>query len=267
MRGHVSRGSFGLTSSAWPIVFLLLGSMATADVVRPPPARCPRGHTPATSHGGAYCRPPPPRSCPAGHVPRVVERTAYCEPPPKEPCLPGSDWTSQSLQDTYCLAQASCAEGSCGDGATCVPTSFCLTWTCFRCSMSRIVGTCKTSADCPKGVSCFREYRCDPKKKRAPVKPSRATQPLADAKLGTLPKHEPADCGYQSCPAGLQCVPLSLCLEGADSSTERRPGTTPVVGSCSGGARCPGKSVCSRRFRCVDPKLLKPAGIAPRGTP
>jgi hypothetical protein len=134
--------------------------------------------------------------------------------------------------------------------------------------MRRIVGSCKTDADCPKGrpgsVSCVREYRCDPKKKRAALKSTPTPQPLADAKLRVLPKHELADCSYQSCPAGLECVPLSLCLAG--SPNERRPGTTPVVGSCSGGAPCPEKSVCSRRFRCVDPRLLKSARVAPRPT-
>jgi hypothetical protein len=163
-----------------------------------------------------------------------------------------------SQQDTFCFAQGSCADSSCGDEATCVPTSFCLTWTCFRCSMSRIVGSCRTNADCPAGVRCVRDYRCDPKKKRAPLKPSRGPQPLAEVKLGALPKHEPADCAYQSCPAGLECVPVGLCLERADASAAP-PNTTPVVGSCNGGVRCPDKSVCSRRFRCVDPKLMTPA--------
>lgn len=52
-----------------PLALLALTSVARADVVMPPMARCPAGTTPATSHAGPHCGLAPPceaASCAAG---------------------------------------------------------------------------------------------------------------------------------------------------------------------------------------------------------
>lgn len=52
-----------------PLALVVLTSVAHADVVMPPPASCPAGTTPATSHAGPHCGLAPPcdaSSCAAG---------------------------------------------------------------------------------------------------------------------------------------------------------------------------------------------------------
>jgi hypothetical protein len=251
-------------------VLMLLPSAARADVIPPydKPLDCPPGHQVAASHGGYYCQPPLPTSCPPGHLPRVSGSSAYCEPPPKEPCPPGSEWTSQSVDEGYCMAGSSCENGDCGPEATCVPASFCLAWTCFRCSMSRIVGLCRSDADCPQGglhdlydmdspggKRCIRSYYCDPKDKRVAADfRGPAPQAPLPIELSVLPERELPGCAAESCPAGQLCLPLSLCVGAIRSGQE----TAPVLGSCERGARCPANSVCARRFRCVEPRILRP---------
>jgi hypothetical protein len=127
--------------------------------------------------------------------------------------------------------------------------------------MSRIVGVCSSDADCPevhgyggpKSQKCYHQYLCDPKSKRvaADYKAPAPQKPPAPIDLAVLPKHELAGCGYESCPRGQLCLPLSLCVGELGKGA-------PVVGSCEHGATCPEKSTCIRRFRCVDPKVHKP---------
>ena len=243
----------------------------------PPPSNCPPGHQPSTGHGGPYCRPPPPKSCPAGHLPKVDRTNPYCESPPTKPCPAGSDWTSQSASDNFCQAASSCGLESCSAGQRCVPTSFCLAEVCFRCGHSRIVGTCRTQADCPGSSQCTHEYRCDPKTKRvAPgyVPPANPIRPRSSRRPARVPKLEPPQCGHENCPADLSCVPLELCTQSnPDRSWERpKPGVTPVSGSCAGDGKCrrPHAS-CSRLFRCLSASALKapppsPDPVAPLGT-
>jgi hypothetical protein len=142
------------------LVFTLLGGAAYADVVPPPPSRCPSGYTPETSHEGPYCRPPLPR-CPRGYQPRIWGRTAYCEPPPEHACPPGAQWSSTSEDNTFCVARMACQDGECPGGEACVPTSFCLEPVCFRCAPSRIVGFCERQGDCPENSYCINQRRCD----------------------------------------------------------------------------------------------------------
>jgi hypothetical protein len=246
---------------------MLLASAARADVLPnfDKPLNCPPGHRVAASHSGYYCQPPLPTSCPPGHIPSVSGSSAYCEPPPKEPCPPGSEWTSQSVDEGYCMAGSTCENGDCAAGATCVPASFCLAWTCFRCSMSRIVGLCRSDADCPQGFPydtefpggsrCTRSYFCDPKDKRVAADyRGPAPQAPLPIELSALPERELPSCAAESCPAGQLCLPLSLCV-GATSSGQQTP---PILGSCERGARCPDKSVCTRHFRCVEPRSMRP---------
>ena len=266
-----TRTAHGARPWAIAAMMLALASSARADVVPPPPDQCPADHTPATGHGGPYCRPPARTDCPPGYKSRVYERDAYCEPPPQEPCPPGSDWTSLSAGDGFCIVGSSCRQDACGPDATCVPTSYCLDWTCFRCSMSRITGLCRTDADCDRGYGyseedperprCVHQYLCDPKVKRVAASyqaPMRA-EPPAPIVLSVLPVHELASCGYESCPSGQLCLPLSLCVGiGPTGSGTPQAGVTPIMGSCAGDTHCSGRSTCIRSFRCVDAQALGP---------
>jgi hypothetical protein len=172
-----------------------------------------------------------------------------------------------SAEDAFCKAGSSCERSPCDPDATCVPASFCLRWTCFRCSRSRVVGVCSTDADCPDGhgdgagdskpPDCIHQYVCDPKIKRVAVA-DRAPAPQktpAPILLSVLPKRELASCVNRGCPAGQLCLPLSLCVGEKPSGSEQ---DAAVVGSCEHDARCPEQSTCIRRFRCVNPKLLRP---------
>lgn len=48
-----------MTRSLALLAVLAVGSIASADVVGPPPASCPAGSTPSSSHSGPLCRPAP----------------------------------------------------------------------------------------------------------------------------------------------------------------------------------------------------------------
>lgn len=158
------------------LVLILWPATTIADAVPPPPRDCPPGYTPATGHGGPYCRPPLPTDCPPNHLPKVNGRHAYCEPPPAEPCPVGSYWTSSSATSTSCRGGGRCDSGVCGAGYTCRESSLCVTEVqLFRAGSYEVVsGVCETDADCGgENEQCVTAQRCDPDVKRgAEEKPS-----------------------------------------------------------------------------------------------
>jgi hypothetical protein len=145
------------------VLALHLGAgRARADVVEPPPAHCPPGHTPRTGHEGPYCDPRPlPRECPPDYQPRVIRRERYCEPPPPRPCPPGSYWTSSGADHAYCRAAPSC--DYCPSGQVCINASLCVRvldqWPDRN--VERVSGICHSESDCPEGERCLRTRRCD----------------------------------------------------------------------------------------------------------
>jgi len=147
---------------------------ARADVVMPPPDKCPDGHTPQTGHHGPYCQPPPPESCPEGHTPKVVRDKAYCEPPADPPCPPGSYWTSTSATDTWCQAGWNANDaGECGMGYKPVESSLCVRFVpAHRFGYEVVSKECASDADCTgKEESCKKANRCVPVPKPAPATP------------------------------------------------------------------------------------------------
>ncbi len=185
-------------------MLVLLGpGGALADVVMPPPASCPPGHTPQTGHEGPYCQPPPPASCPDGHTPKVYRDHAYCEPPADPPCPPGSYHQSRSAADTWCQAGWNAPEGGeCSMGYKPIESGLCLTFVPWgRMGYHRASGTCESDADCTgKDESCEEAVRCVPVPLPAPPTPKppptegeQATAAPVPATPGATAEPEPED--------------------------------------------------------------------------
>lgn len=213
------------------LLTLFAGSVAVlpalADVVPPPPADCPEGTTPRTSHYGPYCEPPPPESCPPGHLPLVYMDKAFCEPPPPVVCPPGSFWTSKGPDNLYCHGGRPCEEYPCPEGHTCTESSLCVRQERqFRMMYEVVSKICEADGDCDEGETCVSAKRCDPVDKRQPADP-------ADPAAGDAPAVEPgADPAIEPpAPAAAEeAVPVAD--DGADADEVEPKG-------CSVGARGP----------------------------
>lgn len=193
------------TVLAWMMVATGAG-VASADVVMPPPEKCPEGYTPQTGHHGPYCQPPPPESCPEGHTPKVSRDHAYCEPPADPPCPLGSVYTSSSETKTWCQAGWTAPQsGECSIGYRAVESALCVQYVpAGRIGYEVVSGTCETDADCTgKGESCNKAIRCVAIPKPAP--PADKTPPPADVEPASAADPAPAATGDDDDPTKARC--------------------------------------------------------------
>ena len=97
---------------------LAAASPARADVVASPPARCPHGGVPVSSHGGPHCsaRPCPGLACPAGSSCGEVEVCVAA--------LECGGQMPRTCEEVVgpCRDGGGCARGSCRRLRTCVPS-------------------------------------------------------------------------------------------------------------------------------------------------
>jgi hypothetical protein len=108
------------------VLSLVSASVASADAVMPPPASCPEGSTPSTSHAGPHCSPSAsctmPATCGTGEtceaVGLCIERVACggLMPPDAGPCF------EEHVVDN-CAVGGSCASGTCEVRSVCSDAS------------------------------------------------------------------------------------------------------------------------------------------------
>lgn len=99
--------------------FLFWAGVAFADKVPPPPEECPPGATPATNHGGPYCRPgtcTTDADCEGGNV---CQEQALC--------IATDTYSARKGQATRQVAEGVCNNGgSCASPATCQSAKRCV---------------------------------------------------------------------------------------------------------------------------------------------
>ena len=105
-------------------VVMLATSVASADVVFPPPDTCPPGAIPATGHAGPYCR--------------ATECTSVAD----------------------CVARSTPFVGACAPAGLCVREQLGFAGRGGRVPLRVTLGSCRSDADCSSGVACVRVDRC-----------------------------------------------------------------------------------------------------------
>ncbi|MCB9638181.1 MAG: hypothetical protein H6727_04640 [Myxococcales bacterium] len=99
------------------VSFFWMSGAVQADVVNPPPASCPQGATPSTSHAGAYCAPSyctATTECSDG---KTCEQTSVC--------VKEINGTSNGGPFTLKNVLGPCNNGACSEG-TCETAKLCV---------------------------------------------------------------------------------------------------------------------------------------------
>ncbi|MBN1610098.1 MAG: hypothetical protein JW940_25960 [Polyangiaceae bacterium] len=155
---------------------------ALGDVVMPPPAHCPAGRVPTTSHRGPECALAPPKNCPPGYTGQIGGRCALYPCESDENC---AAW--QRCKEVQLCLEPHIVRSTCGAltpeaksliGAPCGPVEPYTRWD--------PKSICKKEGDCPAPAECRMSRLCFAKGYRVPPGPPlpgdvRATADAADA--------------------------------------------------------------------------------------
>jgi hypothetical protein len=214
-------------------LLLVPASLARADAVPPPPAWCPPGRVPVTSHAGPKCELAPPKSCPLGY---------------------------RGVVGGQCVLNLCWSDESCGKGRACRETSLChhsrlVSWEFGeqRVERSNVLGApprridppelrwepksiCRREGDCAPPAECRAGKICYPIGRDLPPAPAPVPSARTDAGAGGAPGRNEAGDGSsgkatqqveeppaQTSPVGAPEPARSIGAPLAPSPTEERP--------------------------------------------